>query len=479
MTSSSALSKRKRVSGNVIPFAESGSSIQKEQALLNRILCEAEEAAVLGAILQDPDLYIQVSGQLQAADFFNEMRGYIWFAFDQLSSRKEGIDIMNVIAELSNQPKCPLKGEALDQYISALISAPSDRNNIESYARRVREAALKIRLLKATYQMREMVFEERDIDALVDGSNRILFEATEQHRAEATNAAAIVSELWDHVESLMASGKSPTIPTGFPEFDSLTTGATPGEVMVLAGSEKQGKTTLLLSWIRNMCKAGKHVLLFTLEMSKTEIMRLLIAMESGIYRDSLKTGQLSKKDWQAFVDASGRISQWPLDIEDQYSALTPIQTRRQIRFHQAQHPVDVVAIDGLWLMDSDDPKMNEPQNRPRAVFFIMRDLTEQAKLFHVPILITHQYRDLTHGIKRVGPPTLYELAESSGVRRNAQMILGLHRTTKKLAGVEIPTTELHILGDRNGRSQGNFITLSYDKTYSCYRESECLPTTPE
>lgn len=467
--------KRQRISQNVIPFDGKKADLPKEWQRLNSILREDEEEAVLGSVLQDPDLFVYVSNQLQGADFFNEVRGWIWFAFDQLSSRREGIDLLNVTAELDKHPKCPMKGDVLLSYLAKLIAAPCDRNNIEQYARRVREAAIKVRMLKAFEEARNLVFEERDIDMLIDTSNKLLFTATEQHRIDETGARAIVSELYDQIEKLRDSGASPTIPTGFPVFDKLTTGATPGEVMVLAGSEKMGKTTLLLTWIRNMCKAGKHVLLFSLEMSKGEIMRLLIAMESGLYRDALKTGQLNLEEWNRFIEAAGRVNTWPLDIEDQYPALTPIQLRRQIRFHQSQHAVDVVAIDGLWLMDGDDPELNT-KDRPRTVHNITRDLTEQAKLFYVPILITHQYVNRVQQGTASKPPTLYDLAESSGVRRNVQLVAGLDRVKEMVGGVEVMVTKLYILADRNGRSTGEVIDLEYDKSYSMYKESASCST---
>lgn len=472
----SSAAKRERISRNIIPFDSTVSTpLSKDNARLDNILRLTEEAAVLGSILQDNDLFVQVSNQLQPGDFYNLLHGFIWMAFDRLSARKVGMEILSISAELEIESKCPLKGDALMNYLAGLFAAPADRNNIEHYARRVREAALKIRMLKALDAARDLVYEERDIDTLVDSSNKLLFTATEQYRAEETSASSIVSSVWDNIENQMNSGASQTILTGFETFDRLTTGASPGEVMVLAGSEKQGKTTLLLSWIRNMCRAGRRVLLFTLEMSKDEIMRLLIAMESGIYRDVLKTGQLNEKEFALFIEAAGRIQKWPLDIEDQFKKLSPIQARRQIRFHQAQHLIDVVAIDGLWLMDGDDETLND-KDRPRTVHNITRDLTEQAKLFHVPILITHQYKDLTGQLATRKQPSLYDLAESSGVRRNVQMIVGLHRSKEMSGGVEVDQTKLYILGDRNGRSTGEVINLDYDKHYSCYKEAgSCHP----
>lgn len=474
----SSAPKRDRISQNIIPFDNTVSTpFGKEMAKLDHILRLTEEAAVLGSILQDNSLFVQVSNQLQPGDFYNLLHGFIWMAFDRISARKVGIDLMTIADVLDGEDKCPLKGEGLLNYLSSLYAAPADRNNIEHYAQRVREAALKVRMLKSLDAMRDLVYEERDIDALVDGSNKLLFTATEQYRVEETSASAIVSKLWDEIETLRNGGKSPTIATGFDKFDRLTAGATPGEVMIIAGSEKQGKTTLLLSWIRNMCMAGQHVLLFTLEMSKSEIMRLLIAMEGGIYRDNLKTGQLSTDEWGRFVEAAGRVNAWPLDIEDQYKSLTPTQARRQIRFHQAQHPVDVVGIDGLWLMDGDDEKMNA-NDRTRTVHNITRDLTEQAKLFSVPILITHQYVNRMAQGNADKPPSLYDLSESSSARRNPQLIVGLHRAKEMIGGIEVMQSKLYILGDRNGRSTGEIIDLEYDKTYSLYKESGSCKTHP-
>jgi replicative DNA helicase len=422
------------------------------------------EEAVIGAVLHKPELYPALAETLQPGDFFNLFNGYIWHAFGELLEASTEIDLVTVADRLEAR-------KVLDMnWLTALTAAVPDVNNIEHYARMVRDASTRLRIISAAAEMIDNTLGKTfpTVEALIDDCNRLLYSATDQRVQTDTSAQSIISTYYDRIEAAMSGKDIAGVPTGWSHFDALLHGFAPGEVTVLAGNEGMGKTTWVLSALRNALKQGLHVAHFTLEMTQEEIIRALTAMESGIPKDVLKTGKLSRAQWSKFVESAGVISKWPLHVIDEYPSLSPVQLRRRLRKMMVTESVQLVSIDGLWLMDATEPT----DDRPRDVFHIMRDLNTLAKQFYLPILITHQYNgkafDRADKKKR---PMIWDLAESAAVRRNAQVIIGLYRD--KFYGIETgqDLTEAHILKDRNGVATGKHGQFFYNAPYALYEEA--------
>lgn len=451
------ISKRQRVSMN-------GAA-----PLYQKLAAADVEDAVLGAVLLDPSLYPSIAEILQPADFFLLFNGYVWYAFDQLAARNEAIDVLTVANELDKRRE--LAGTDLEGRLSAVMGKCPDPNNAETYAHTVREAATKIRIFNAAHQMQTAMLERLDVslDELVDECNRLLFAATDQQAPNNdTSMKAIIAKYFGIVDDGLQNKIVPGVPTGFRSIDHLLKNLARKEVVVVAGAEGMGKTSLLLSILRNVSKVfGMTTAMFTLEMTQDEITRILMAMETGIPKDQLKAFDLSEIEWRQFVSAAAQLESWPMHVIDEYPMLTPIQLRRRLRKLMSQEHIDLVVVDGLWLMEPTDAE----KDRPRAVSVIMRDLNKIARDFDVPILIAHQYNGEAHK-RQDKRPMMFDLAESAGVRRNAQVILGMYRDSYYgITGIQ-DVTELHILKDRNGRAQGKRVDIGYDYYHACFRELE-------
>lgn len=456
--------KRTRVSGQIVPF-----EVRVEAA--QRLTSPDAEAAVLGAVLRDPAVYATVSEILQPADFSYLWHGYVWYAFEQITGRSERIDLLTVSDEL--QARKWLNDNDAHRLSMLAANVPS-AYSIESYARIVRDCALRIRLLqtaeaivKATHDTQTF----RTTEALVDECNRLLFTATDQG-VEGVDSSinGILGEFAAEAEEAYASGKKRGVSSGFGNLDELLRGAVPGELTVVAGAEGMGKTTFMLGLARNMAQAGAGVAIFTLEMSRQEIGRIFVSMESGLPKRALKAFDFTAPQWGQFIDGVGKFGAWNTHIIDDFPSLTPMQLRRRLRtLVQAQkQKIDVVIIDGLWLME--DTEGSDSSQRPIAVRNITRDLITIARDFNVPIYITHQYNGdaFKRNEKR---PMLHDLAESAGVRRNAQVILGLYRDSYygiKRAGQQ-DVSEVHVMKDRNGSgAQGNHADFYFDGGHNLF-----------
>lgn len=416
----------------------------------------ASEMAVCGAVLQQPDLFPSLADILQPGDFAMLRNGFVWHAFDQLSNARKGIDLITVAKELGAMAAANMTAEEWLPYLIELNGSVPEPENAETYARNVFDTATRIRVCKAADAIHAMAYDKGlPVDKLIEQGDRTLFEATNRAIEVPTNAGAIVSRYYDAVEAGMKAGE-PGAATGFTGLDERLGALYPGEVIILAGSEGMGKTTLALSILRQIVKRGQRVALFTLEMTQNEITGSLMAMETGIYKDVLKAFKLSDYQWSLFVKSAGDMSTWPLDVIDEFPSLTPVQLRRKLRKMMLTNDYQAVMIDGLWLMEPDVSN----GERHRDVAIIMRDLNTLARDFHVPVLITHQY---TSEARNANEPTIYLMSESSGVRRNAQVILGLWRTADKVP-------EVYLLKNRNGRFQGEKVTISYNSEYSRYED---------
>lgn len=450
-----ALAKRERIAPSVI-------TLDDRYAPMLEITDIRNEEACIGAVLQKPELYVTLAEIVQPSDFFFLKNGYIWKAFDELSNARQGIDLVTV-PDAMQALNAPIQGEDLIRELARMIGSAPDNRNAETYARAVFNSAIRLRLLASATEISQIVRDKtRTIDAVVDQCDQLIYKATGRKTEASSSIRSAMVAYADKVEAKLEAGElSPGIPLGSKRLDAKMGGLYPNEVCVFAGGEGSGKTTWVLSHARNIAQRGHKVALFTLEMTQEEILRIFTAMETGIYRSVLKSFSLSSYQWGLFTKASGDIGNWNMDVIDEYPTLTPIQCRRKLRTICQSGDVELVVIDGLWLMEADEPS----KDRWRDVTVIMRELNQIARDFQAPVLITHQYKG-----QIVGKPTIYDLSESAGVRRNAQMIFGLHRPPADEEGVESAFSDVYVLKDRNGSLTGEKFEYVYDEGHDLYRE---------
>jgi replicative DNA helicase len=468
-----AENKRKRVSGTIVKMPNITDGMQAVREIVN---LDAEKA-VIGAVLREPSVYASVSEVLQPADFHELRHGYIWHAYDRITARSEEIDLITVADEL----------DVLKQYTEdtplwlARLAGSADRvESVEAYARIVRDSATRLRMIAAADEIKQTALDRakfNSIDSAVDEANRLLFEATDQQiQRDDTSMISVIGAYMEQVEQARSGQLVRGISYGYANVDDLLKAAVPGEITVIAGGEGMGKTTFCLGGVRSLAKRGAKVVVFTLEMMQQEIAQIFISMETGIAKRALKVYDLTDAQWSEFVRASGVVGNWGVHIIDEFPTLTPLQTRRRLRtLIQAQGVgVDLIVIDGLWLMEYVDANGALEQDRPKAVGNILRDLVQIGRDFNVPIWITHQYNGQAWA-RQNKRPVLHDLAESAGVRRNAQVIIGLYRDSYYGVDDASDMTEAHVLKDRNGSgAQGQSVEFKFDATHNLF-----LPITRE
>lgn len=467
--------RRSRISGRVIDMQEvwkpmGGERPPAQSSALGLANLPAERA-VIGAVLQQPDLLALVSDRLEAGDFFAFAHGYIWHALLTLQNEGKVIDILTVAERLDAEPNAPLKGEEAVRVLSQLFGAVPQAKHLEVYAKQIRDSATKIRLLDATVKIQERLFRDgADIETLAAFGEQVILESTaDRLDALDTSVQSAVACYWQTLKALQEGRRVAGIQTGWPTYDHREVGVGGlhvGTVTVVVGMEGFGKTTWVLSLARNVAKQGKRVVVISLEMRRDEIMQVFISMESWIWKGILQRGDLNEEQVGQFEDAVGRISDWKMDIIDEFRAsdhpLTPAALRRKLRLLMRRGAIDLVVIDGLWLMEATAPS----GQRFRDVSQITHELSDISKGElgqPFPLVITHQYSGEI-AARNVTKPTIFHLAESAGVRRNVQVIIGLWRA------LESNWMEAHVLKDRVLGHAGYMIPYEYVPTRSLYQE---------
>lgn len=456
--------KRQRVSGQIVNLNGNGKA-----PAFDELGAHQAENAIIGAVLREPSVFISTSAILQPADFHSVRNAYLWYAFEQIINRNEEIDMVTVSEEMEK------RGQWRDEdtyTLSKLASEAPSASNAEAYARQIREAATMLRTMSALDNMRGIMLDRtQPIDRRIDECNRMLFDATEQQTTcERNDIAALIGDYFDRVEAGRNSDTRPGIPTGFKEIDKLLGGCARGEMWVWAGNDGMGKTSCLLTVARAMAILGLRVAIFSLEMTYDEIMRVFVSMESGIPKLTLKDMSLNDAQWKAFVRATGIIAAWNIHIYsvEDFPTLTPIQARRTLRKLQHETGVDVAIFDGLWLMEDD----NGEEDRPRAVHNITRDMLQMTRDLGIASHMTHQYNgEAWKRAKDNRRPQRTDLAESAGVRRNSQIILGMYRDAYYQIETPVDTTEIYVMKDRSGSgAEGKHVKFRYVETRSLLEE---------
>jgi replicative DNA helicase len=288
---------------------------------------QAEEA-VIGAVLINPDIYVELSEFLQAEDFYIHRLRFIWQAFTRLHERRIPIDFLTVSETLSQSGQLEEVGG--DAALTGLLNATPTTLHAEAYGQMVRQAAIRRQMLSAANTIATLAYDQE----------RELPEATEQAVAaleravlRETGGALVplreaVSQAYDEIDALSRVSELPGTPSGLPDLDIKLGNFQPGALYILAARPSLGKTSLALTIALNAARAGKRVAVFSLEMPTLRITNRLLAQTCGLDVQLLDTGKVGADDWEKLTQAVESLEPLPIYIDDT-PAITPIATQGQ------------------------------------------------------------------------------------------------------------------------------------------------------
>lgn len=382
---------------------------------------EAERAA-LGAMLIDTDAIINLAPFLQGCDFFIDRNRWIYEAIKSLAERRIPADLVTLCDELERQGHLVEIGGAA--YLTSLMNDTPTSIHAEYYGRIVERDAVKRRVIAAAGEIARSAYgEEIEPADLLAQAERLLLEVSDNRVEEKVKfAGELVDEVFEHLDRVHKAKGITGIPTGLTDLDLLLGGLQRSDMIVLAGRPGTGKTSLATQIAKYAAKKQKtKTLMFSLEMSDSQLIQRLMAAESGIPVNCLRTGQVSEADWNKLFEAQKVIGGIPLAIEDS-GDLTPGQMRSKAIRHHARFGLDLLIVDYLQLMAAD----KRGQNRHQEISEISRACKNLARELNVPLIALSQLsRNVEYrGDKR---PTLADLRESGAIEADADIVGFIYR----------------------------------------------------
>jgi replicative DNA helicase len=408
------------------------------------------EMATLGALLLDSEALAVVFRYLRADDFYKLAHQKIFTAIVGLFEEGSGVDLLTLSDELRSTGT--LESAGGPAYISTLTTVVPTSANVEYYAKIVQENSIRRLLLKIASEMISSAFDDSlDGRAVIEEAEKKVFAVTDsQQRGQYRVARDIVPDAISAIEQLYHRKESYTgVPTGFTELDNMTSGFQKSEFIVIGARPSVGKTALALTMAGNISIKNKiPVGFFTLEMSEMALMNRLIASESRINSEKLRSGMLKPSDFHNLTEAAGRIYEAPLYIDDTPN-MKLLDLRAQARRMLSKEGVKIIFVDYIGLIEPES-KSNVP--RHEQVAEISRSLKSLAREMEVPIVCLSQVGRQSEG----KPPSLADLRESGSIEQDADVVMFLHREresnnpAEKSSGPINISTDLIIAKQRNG-----------------------------
>jgi len=383
---------------------------------------EAEEA-LIGSILINPEAYYDVAPFLRADDFYIQRNGWIWEIFVRLHERRVPIDFVTVTEELDQLGRLAEVGGPA--YLTALINNVPTSLHAEAYGHIVEENSLRRRMLTAANDIAKLAYQEgRTVESVLDEAEKAVFGVSERRLSrDLQPIQQVLSDYYDRIDQLAGRGEDIFgVPTGFIDLDRLLMGLQPSDFIIIAGRPGTGKTAFMLSAAKNAAQIHKkHVAVFSLEMSNEQLVQRLIAQETGIDSQRLRTGKLEEDEWPLFTHAIEVLSDTRIFLDDT-PALTPLQLRTKCRRLHLEYQLDLILVDYLQLMSSE----RRAENRVQEVSYISRNLKVLARELNVPVLAAAQ---LSRAIEQRADkePQLSDLRESGSLEQDADIVMFIHR----------------------------------------------------
>ncbi|HYF96840.1 MAG TPA: replicative DNA helicase [Patescibacteria group bacterium] len=435
------------------------------------------EASLLGSILIDSDAIVKVADVVRDDDFYDRKHQKIFMALRRLYNEHSPIDVLTLSNQLKNNDELEEVGGS--QYLTELTNfVPSAAHALE-YAQIVSSKALRRRVIKASQDIVELGFnEDSSIQDLIESAESKLFDVSSDHvKQDVVSLENILSESFDRLDELHKDkGTIRGVPTGFKDLDNILAGFQKSDLFVLAARPSMGKTALSLNLAHNVAvKSSQSVLLFSLEMSKEQLVDRLLAAEAGVDAWSLRTGNLTDSDFEKIGHAMGTLSEAPIYIDDS-PGISVSDLRTKARREAHKRPLGLIVVDYLQLMSGGAKFSNDGGNRVQEISEISRGLKGIARELNVPLIALSQ---LSRSVESRHPqiPQLSDLRESGSIEQDADVVAFMYREDYYNPETERKNlTDIFIKKHRNGPVGA--IELYFDLKKQRFRSLAKKHTTP-
>ena len=396
-----------------------------EEALLKRVMPHSIEAeqSVIGAMIMDRDAVTVASEMLNVEDFYQKQYGILFEAMTELYSEGKPIDLITLQNRVKEKDVPPEISSL--EFVRDMITTVPTSANVKYYAEIVSEKALLRRLIKVNEDIAAECYagKERVEDILEDTEKQIFQVLQRRSSDDFVPIKEVVLNALDKIEAASRSKGSVTgMATGFIDLDYKTSGFQPSDLILIAARPSMGKTAFVLNIAEYMAfRSNETVAIFSLEMSKEQLVNRLFALESRVDSQILRTGNLSDSDWANLIEAAGTIGRSNLIIDDT-PGISVAELRSKCRKFKLEHNLGIIMIDYLQLMQGS----RRSESRQQEISDISRSLKELARELQVPVVALSQ---LSRAVEQRPDhrPMLSDLRESGAIEQDADVVMFLYR----------------------------------------------------
>jgi replicative DNA helicase len=431
------------------------------------------ETNLLGALLLDKEAVTKVADLIRPEDFYKPQHGDIYEVMIDLYERREPIDILSVSSKLKDTKRLDQIGGT--STLTALAEGVVSASHVLHYAQIIQKKSTLRKLERAAAEIAEYSFlEDQDVDGLLDKSEQKLFQISQRYlKQNFVPIKSILTETFDRIDELhREAGQMRGLPTGFHDLDNILAGLQKSDLVILAARPSVGKTTLALDILRHAAvKSKASVGVFSLEMSKEQLVDKLLCSQAGVDLWKMRTGKLSDRegddDFPRIGQAMGVLSEAKIFIDDTASS-NVMEVRTKARRLKLEHGLDLLIVDYLQLMEG-----RSLDNRVQEIAEITRALKAIARELQVPVLALSQ---LSRAVESRSPaiPKLADLRESGSIEQDADVVMFIYRRAKD-KGRDCPEeerhmAEIHIEKHRNGPT--GIVKLFFDENTVSFKNMD-------
>lgn len=396
-----------------------------DEALLKRVLPHSIEAeqSVIGSMIMDREAIVKASELITSEDFYNQQYGVLFQTMLELNDEGRPVDLVTLQDRLKGKDVPPEVSSL--EFVRDLITAVPTSANVKYYAGIVAEKAVLRRLIRASDEVANNCYTGKDdLDTIMESAEKSIFQIV-QHRntSDFVPIRQVVLNAMEHIEKASRTqGNVTGIATGFIDLDYKTAGFQPADFILIAARPSMGKTALVLNIAQYVAfRSEECVAIFSLEMSKEQLVNRLFSLESRVDSQHIRTGDLSDQEWEDLIEGAGTVGKSKLIIDDT-PGISMAELRSKCRKYKMEHDLKLVVIDYLQLMSGS----GKSDSRQQEVSDISRSLKSLARELNVPIVSLSQ---LSRAVEQRPDhrPMLSDLRESGAIEQDADVVMFIYR----------------------------------------------------
>lgn len=442
-----------------------------DEALIKRVPPHSIEAeqSVVGAMLMDKDAITTASEIICGDDFYQTAYGVVFDSVVELFNEGKPVDLVTLQNRL-REKEVPEEISSLE-FVRDLVAAVPTSANVKYYAEIVAEKATLRKMIKLNEEIANACYLAKEpVEAIMERTEKKVFELVQnRNTGDYVPIKQVVLNALERIEKASKSKGTVTgIPTGFIDLDYKTSGLQPSDFILVAARPSMGKTAFVLNIAQHVAfRQNKTVAIFSLEMSKEQLVNRLFSLESYVDAQLLRTGNLKDSDWEKLIEGAGTIGKSNLIIDDT-PGISISEMRSKCRKYKLEHGLDLIIIDYLQLMSGSVGKRSD--SRQQEISDISRSLKALARELNVPVISLSQ---LSRAVEQRPDhrPMLSDLRESGAIEQDADVVMFIYRDDYYHKDTEhVNEAEIIIAKQRNGPI--GTVTLTWLPQYTKFANSQ-------